>query len=325
MKKLRIWILSFLVLLSACSFPGLGGSTKSDDLVIASGNTSERQILSEILLQMVRHYLPEVKTGMINNLGSTFLIVQTVERGDANMIGANYTGTSLTGELGMEATTDPDLAFRQVVEGYDRQMDMVWFPSYGFANTYAFMVTEEFARANNLTKVSDLKKLKNTVRVGVDTGWMDRPGDGYEAFQDLYGFSFNEIMPMEIGLVYDALKDGKMDVVLGYSTDGRIQSNNLLLLEDDLRLFPPYDASPVIKKSLLEKHPDLERVILKLEKVIDGPTMQELNRKSDEDKIEPPIVAQQFLEDHNYFEDVEPLLLKERPLYRDLLEGGNGE
>ena len=321
MKKLSILLLCLVLLLSACSFPGLGGSVKSDGLVVASGNTSERQILTELVVQMVKHYMPEVKTGIINNLGSTFLIVQTINRGDSNMIGANYTGTSLTGELGLEATTDPEEAFKQVVNGYDEMMDMVWFPSYGFANTYAFMVREDFAKEHNLTKVSELKDLKETVKVGVDTGWMDRPGDGYEAFKDLYGFSFDTILPMEIGLVYDALKDKKMDVVLGYSTDGRIQSNNLVLLEDDKQLFPPYDASPVVKKSMLEKYPKLEEIILRLEGVIDSDSMQKLNQMSDEKKIEPPIVAKEFLEKNNYFEDKEITPLIERPQYKEIMGG----
>jgi len=321
MKKLSIVILCLVLLLSACSFPGLGGSAKSDGIVVASGNTSERQILSELVIQMVNYYFPDVDTGLINNLGSTFLIVQTVNRGDSNVIGANYTGTSLTGELGLEATTDPEEAQRLVVEGYSDQMDMVWFPSYGFANTYAFMVRKDFAEEHNLSKVSDLKKLKDDLRVGVDTGWMDRPGDGYESFKDLYGYAFGNILPMEIGLVYDALKDKKMDVVLGYSTDGRIQSNDLVLLEDDKQLFPPYDAAPVIKKDLLEKYPKLEEVILKLEGVIDSETMQKLNRKSDELKVEPNIIAKEFLEENNFFEDKEAKPLKEREEYKEIMGG----
>ena len=50
---------------------------------------------------------------------------------------------------------------------------------------------------------------------------------------------------MQIGLVYDALSSGKLDVAVGYSTDGRISAYDLKVLEDDRRFFPPYDASPL--------------------------------------------------------------------------------
>lgn len=321
MKKFQVLIVILSLLMTGCNFPGLGGNAKNDGMVIAGGNTTERQVLTEIMRQMIKHYIKGAKTDTINNLGSTFLIVQSVNMGSTNMIGANYTGTSLTGELGMEATTDPKEAFEKVVRGYDEQMDMIWFPSYGFANTYAFMVTKDFAKKHSLTKVSDLEKINDKIKVGVDTGWLDRPGDGYEVFKELYDFSFDTILPMEIGLVYDAVRDGKMDVVLGYSTDGRIKSNNLVLLEDDKRLFPPYDASPVVKKDVLEKYPILEEILLRLEGEIDSTTMQELNRLGDEEKIEPQIIAGKFLKENNYFEDKEVIPLRQRPIYKDILEG----
>ena len=56
-----------------------------------------------------------------------------------------------------------------------------------------------------------------------------------------------------------------MDVVLGYSTDGRIDAYNLVVLEDDLQLFPPYDASLVLSVDMYEKHPELVKVLLMLE------------------------------------------------------------
>jgi osmoprotectant transport system substrate-binding protein len=50
---------------------------------------------------------------------------------------------------------------------------------------------------------------------------------------------------MQIGLVYDALKNQKLDVALGYTTDGRIAAYDLVVLKDDKNFFPPYDASAV--------------------------------------------------------------------------------
>lgn len=321
MKNIKsiLIMMVFTLTLTACSLPGLGANVSNNDIVIAGGSTSERQILAAINLEMIKHYMPDVKTDLINNLGSSLLILQTMTGGDTNISGAMYTGTSLTGELNQESIKDPILAMQRVVKGYYDKYDMIWFPSYGFANTYAFMVRADFAKENNLSKVSDLRDLAPTIKAGVDTGWIDRQGDGYEDFKLIYEFDFERVYPMQIGLVYEAVAANEMDVVLGYSTDGRIQANNLIVLEDDLQLFPPYDASPVITMELLEKRPELIEVFLRLEGAITSEDMQELNRISDQDKVEAPIIARKFLEKNNYFEDktIEPL--ESRNDYREII------
>lgn len=319
MKRILMTLL-ILLSLTACSLPGLGGSAEQNDVVIASGNTTERQIMAEMIANMVRHYEPDMNVDILTNLGSSILIQQAILRNDANISSVMYTGTSLTGELAQEATTDVEKAFWTVVEGYSEQFDMVWFPSYGFDNTYAFMVSKDFAQEHDLKTISDMEKMADDLRAGIDTGWIDRDGDGYEAFKELYGFDFGNVSPMEIGLVYNAIQSGDMDVVLGYSTDGRIDAYDLVVLEDDLQLFPPYDASPVVAKSLLEAHPELETIMLKLEEAVQPEDMQALNRKSDEMKIEPQVVALEYLEENNYFEDVNPEPLKSRDRFDEILK-----
>ena len=118
-------------------------------------------------------------------------------------------------------------------------------------------------------------------------------------------------------------RSGEMDIVLGYSSDGRIQANDLVLLEDDLNLFPPYNGSPVITMELLEAHPEIIDVFLKLEGVLDIDTMQKLNRISDEDKVEARVIAKDFLEENNYFEDKEVIPLDNRPDYKYIIDDLN--
>src|SRR5690606_9689865 len=104
-----------------------------------------------------------------------------------------------------------------------------WFDSYGFENTYAFTVSRELAEEYNLEKVSDLEPFADELRFGVDNHWMHRKGDGYQEFTETYGFEFPNIFPMQIGLVYQALANNEMDVVLAYSSDGRIAAFDLVI------------------------------------------------------------------------------------------------
>ena len=191
---------------------------------------------------------------------------------------------------------------QKVRSQFNSKYQMTYFPSYGFADTYAFMVTKATAKKYHLNTVSDMKKVASKLTVGLDQIWTERKGDGYPAFKKLYGFQFGKTYPMQIGLVYDALESGKMDAILGYSTDGRIGSYDLKILKDDKNFFPPYNASAVAMNKILKAHPKLKPILNRLNGKISLKTMQNLNYQVDNNLVEPEVVAKQFLEKHNYFE-----------------------
>lgn len=303
MKKIKLLFVlaASLILFSSCSFPGLASNNTEDTVAITGGITSEAQILAGIVSGMVEHYT-DLDTTTINNLATTTINHQAMINGDASISAARYTGTDVTTTLGLPAEKDPTKAFEIVSDEFQKRYDQTWFPSYGFDNTYVFLVRKDTAEKYNLTKVSDLKDVAGELSAGVDTAWITREGDGYDGFQETYGFSFSSILPMQIGLVYDAVDAGKMDIVLGYSTDGRIASYDLVMLEDDLNFFPPYDAAPVVTDELLKKHPNLKEAMNKLSGTIDTEQMQKLNYRADNDLLEPSVVAEEFLKEHNYFE-----------------------
>ena len=167
------------------------------------------------------------------------------------------------------------------------------------------MVTKETAEEYDLETTSDLEEYQDEFRFGVDTTWLQRPGDGYDGFTEHYGFSFSSISPMQIGLVYDALDNGSLEVALGYTSDGRIAAYDLVVLEDDLQFFPPYDAAPLATKELMNEYPELTDTIDKLDGIITTDMMQQLNYEADGEGKEPAVVAEEFLEENNYFEDTE--------------------
>ncbi|MER2294055.1 MAG: osmoprotectant ABC transporter substrate-binding protein [Desemzia incerta] len=303
MKKSFLLSLVSAGVLAGCALPGLGSGSGEEGITVAGVTSTEGLIMSYVVEGMIEHYMDDMDVQVINNLGSSTVSHQALLNGDANIAGVKYTGTSLTGELGEDPITDPEKALEVVVEGFDKEFDLKWFPSYGFANSYAFMVTKETAEEYGLEKISDLEPYALEMNAGVDNSWIEREGDGYDAFLDTYGFDFNRVYPMQIGLVYDALQAGSMDIILGYSTDGRIASYDLVVLEDDLQLFPPYDASPLATNEILETYPELEGILLRMEGMISEEQMQEMNYEADNNLKEPKVVADDFLEDNNYFED----------------------
>lgn len=293
MKKLFL-LLIMSVMLSACN--------EQDNSTIRVGSmvTTESQILAHMIKDMIEYYTDE-EVELINNLGSSIVLHQAMLSGDANISAVRYTGTDLMGALKQEPTSDPEEALEIVQRLFQEQYNMTFMDSYGFNNTYAFMVTRETAEKYQLKTVSDFKAVAQDLAVGVDTSWMNREGDGYKAFSETYDLEFGRVFPMQIGLVYDAVEQGELDAVLGYTTDGRIASYDLVILEDDLQFFPPYDASPFANTDLLEEKPEVKKVLELLVGQISTAEMQRLNFLADNNLIEPAIVAEKFLIEHNYF------------------------
>ncbi|MBS4210431.1 osmoprotectant ABC transporter substrate-binding protein [Bacillus sp. FJAT-50079] len=288
------------MIISGCSLPGLGGPAKNT-IRIGTLDTSESQIIGHIVRQLIEHYTDTPVT-MVSNLGSSIVQHKAMMSGDVDITATRYTGTDLAGALGMEPVKDPKEALEIVQREFAERFDQTWFDSYGFANSYAFTVRKEVAEKENLQKVSDLEPLASNLKFGVDNSWLKRKGDGYEGFIEEYGFQFGDTFPMQIGLVYQAAASGKMDVVLAYTTDGRIKSFDLHVLEDDKHFFPPYDSSLVARNDVLEKYPELRDILQKLSGKIDTETMRALNYEADGMMKEPSIIAKEFLEAANYFE-----------------------
>ncbi|SEU05383.1 osmoprotectant transport system substrate-binding protein [Salinibacillus kushneri] len=295
-------ILLLLVMLAGCSLPGLA-STSKETLKIGALGTSESQILAEMLSIMIERET-EADTELVTHLGSSIVQHQGMTRGDLDITSTRYTGTDLSGTLGMDPITDPEKALNIVKREFVDRFDQTWAPTYGFENSYSVAVTKEFAEKNDIETVSDLEPYADDLRFGVDNAWINRKGDGYDGFQETY-FSFGEVYPMNVGLVYQAAASGKMDVVLAYSSDGRIKEFDLKVLEDDRKFFPPYDASPVISNEVLKKYPKIKDITERLHGQISTEMMQELNYNADVKLMNPRKVAEQFLEKHGYFEDAE--------------------
>ena len=297
-KKLII-ILILLLFISGCSLPGLSGPAENT-IKVGTLGTSESQIMGNIVRLMIEHYT-DAQVEMVNNLGSSIVQHQAMMNGDVDISATRYTGTDLAGALGMEPIKDPGKAMKIVQREFQERFDQTWFDSYGFDNSYAFTISQELAEKENIKTVSDLERLASELDLGVDNSWLTREGDGYQGFVDHYNFEFGKTYPMQIGLVYQAAANGKMDVVLAYTSDGRISAFDLKVLEDDKHFFPPYDTSAVARNEVLDDHPELKDILQKLSDKISTEKMQELNYKADGNMREPSIIAKEFLEENNYF------------------------
>lgn len=290
-----------LVLLVLGYFVIMPPKIVNQPLNIAGGITSETQIMGSMVADIIEHYTHQ-PVHVTNNLATVTINHQAMLNGDTQASAVRYTGTDLTTTLGLPAEQDPNRAYQIVKTEFQRKFQQTWLPRYGFANTYVFLVRKDTAAKYHLKTVSDMQRVADRLSLGVDTAWVTRKGDGYTGFKKAYGYSFKAIHPMQIGLVYSAVAVKKMDVVLGYTTDGRIGSYDLVMLKDDRHFFPAYDAAPVVNDAALRTNPGLKAAIERLKGKISTHQMQELNYEVDNNLKEPSVVAQEFLERHHYFD-----------------------
>jgi len=156
------------------------------------------------------------------------------------------------------------------------------------------VVRGEDAQKQHLTRMSDIVPLAPRWRAGVGYEFLERP-DGYRGWTERYGLKFGkDPSVLDLGLLYRALAQKKVDIVAGNSTDGLIDALGLVSLEDDRRYFPPYDAAPIVRRAALEKFPQLRATLADLGGKISEGEMRRLNRLVDADQRDVAVVVREF-------------------------------
>lgn len=140
---------------------------------------------------------------------------------------------------------------------------------------------------------------KNKLLAGFTPEFMGRQ-DGYPGLKSTYKLNIKNVVISD-AIMYKAAYEKKLDVISGYSTDGRLKAFDLIVLDDDKKIFPPYYAAPVIRNNVLQKYPELENVLNLLSGKINDSIMTELNYEVDYLKQSPEKVAKNFLVRNNLF------------------------
>ncbi len=228
------------------------------------------------------------------NLGGTQICYDALVSPRGLDVYVEYTGTALASILKRPPLNDPK-AVREVVRVGVSRDGVVLLDPLGFENTFAMMMRRDQAKSLGVRTLSDLRLRGRSLRPGAGPEFMNRP-DGWRGLVSAYGLKFDaEPREMDRNLLYEALAQGSIDLAAGDSTDGRIAALDLVVLEDDRRYFPPYEAVPLVRSAALKTHPALMGALSRLSGKIDGETMRRLNYQVDGKKRDPSEVAREFL------------------------------
>ena len=272
---------------------GCGGGA-SDKITIGSKNFTENILLGEIIAQLIENKTDLVVDRKLN-LGGTLVAWEALKKGDLDLY-ADYTGTGLMAILKKEVMYDADEVYNLVQKEYNEKFQIKWLEPFGFNNTYTTAVTREFAEQYNLVKTSDLRPYAKDLVFCAEQEFFNRD-DGYDGFVKAYDLQFKDKRAVETALKYQAVGEGKVDVIDAFATDGELVTYDMVILEDDKNFFPPYYCAPVVRMDTLEKYPELEEVLNLLGGQISDAEMQQLNYQVKEQKKDVAEVATKFLQD----------------------------
>ena len=261
---------------------------------IATKPMTEQFILGEMLKLVIEDttdYSVELTKGIG---GGTNNIMPAMESGDFDLY-PEYTSSGYIMVLkhDSDGISDEDM-WKQLQKEYKEKYDMSWIGQYGFNNTYALIVRGEAAKKYNLTKTSQLANVSDELVFGGNSDYIERK-DGFHLLCDTYGLKFKDVKDIDIGLKYEALKKGDIDVSNGFTTDAQLSNDNVRVLEDDKHLQVNYFCSNVVRNDTLKSHPGLEEAIMKLDNSITDKEMASLNYKVEVEGKEDVEVAKDYL------------------------------
>lgn len=299
MKRLRrLFILPLLAFLTAavliaCASAGGGGDAAKTPIKVGSKDFTEQFILGEMYALVLEKNGFQVERKL--NLGGTPVAQAALQNNEIDLY-PEYTGTGLLTVLKLPPSSDQKEVFDQVAQSYKEKFNLVWLNPAPMNNTQALAMTKAGAQKYGIKTISDMAtKASQLVMIGPPE--FEVREDGLPGIKQKYGnFQLKEYKAVDPGLRYKGLVDGEADVTVAFGTDGEISANDLVVLEDDKKLFPPYQVAPVVRQAALDSNPGLADALNKLAPKLTNETMQRLNYEVSGKQREPAAVAKSFLE-----------------------------
>lgn len=189
-----------------------------------------------------------------------------------------------------------DAVYQYVKSQYEQQFGLTWLDQTQMNDSQALAVKRDFASEKGLTTISQLAELSQAeeITISAPSDFEERE-DGLLGLQNTYGLKAS-VTGVAPGLKYQSFLDGDANVVLAFSTDAEIAINDLVVLQDDKALWPPYFVAPVVRQAALEAAPQIADALNPLAPVLTTEKMVELNRQVIQDQQEPAEVAKSFLQ-----------------------------
>lgn len=261
------------------------GAAAAAELTVASKKFTESVILGEIVTAVAR--AQSVDAAHRRELGGTRVLWEALRRGDIDLY-PEYTGT-----IARELLRGADTGSPQKMKAALAREDLAMAGPLGFNNTYALAVRAPVAERLGLRTISDLKR-HPAIEIGLSNEFLDRR-DGWPGLRERYGLPQRNVRGLDHDLAYRGLAGGSFDVTDVYTTDAEISYYRLVVLRDDLRYFPVYDAVLIYRADLAKRFPAFVTALARLDGAIDEAGMSRMNARAKIDREPETAIAAAFV------------------------------
>lgn len=293
-KALSALIVFFTIALFVIVFPFLSGRS-NNEFTIGAKLGAEPEILINMYKLLIEEHT-DLTVALKPGLGKTSFVFNALKSESIDMY-PEFTGTALSEFLKEEAVSnDRKEVYEQARDGLSDKFNMTLLTPMSFNNTYTLAVSKQFEEQTGVKTISDLAATESNVKAGFTLEFNDRE-DGYKGIQKLYGLNFPSVKTMEPKLRYQAIETDDINLMDAYSTDSELQEYEMVVLEDDKELFPPYQGAPLLLEKTLKKHPELEEVLNKLAGKVTDDEMRDMNFRVNAEGEKAADVAHEFLKD----------------------------
>ena len=291
-KQNKLMAVTALVLIACVVIAGLIPGKNKNVIHLATKPMTEQYILGEMLklyIEKDTNLTVDITQGVG---GGTSNIEPAMESGEFDLY-PEYTGTGWnmvlkhTGQYSEEQ-------FDDLQKEYQKELGLTWDVMLGFNNTYGIAIKKDIAEENNIKTYSDLQKLNGKLILGAEYDFFERQ-DGFDMLCKTYDLKFASTSDMDMGLKYQAINSGKIDIMPVNTTDGQLAQADVVLLEDDKAMYPSYQAGMVVREDVLKEYPEIHEALQKFDRLISESDIQRMNYEVETEKKEPKNVAKEFL------------------------------
>ena len=213
---------------------------------VGSKAFTEAYIMAELMAGRIEQ-ATDYRTEQTRSLGSA-VIFEALKTADLHVY-LDFSGTIWANVMKRGAPpAQRDAILEEVKKELSEKHDILMLGSLGYENRYAFALRRSQAEALGITTLSGLVPHAPQLEVAGDFEFFGRPE--WRSVEKKYGITFKKERTMDSALMYSAAAEGDIDVISAYSTDGRIDAYDLVLIDDDRDAIPPYHAILLIKRRL---------------------------------------------------------------------------
>lgn len=293
-----------LLLATACGggdpLEDSGGGSDKGKVTLSGQNFTEMQILASLYEQLLEKEGYSVTQKLVDTRP---IYVKQLTSGDVQVapdylagIG-DYLNIEQNGETAAPVTTNsPDESLDAIEPLVDKAGITLLEPAEA-TDQNAYAVTKKFSDDNSVKTLSDLAGLKKPVKLAAAKDCKDRQ-DCAKGLKSEYGLDITEVVPLGFGSPQgkDALKKGEVQLAQVATTDGTLEDDGLVLLEDDKGLQPAQNLVPAVNTKWIAKNQDAEDALNSLSGKLTTDDLAELNVKVDGERQKPEDVAKEYLD-----------------------------